>query len=330
MRLPIIRIVSCMLVAGALTCASVFAPGALAQGGARVVFSPSSAIVGEGTTTAVEVRVENVQGLYGLDIRIGFDPAVVEVVDADAGKTGIQVRPGSLLSVDFAIRNIVDNSQGTVWYALTQLNPSQPVSGSGIAFIVTFKGKSAGAVGPLTITYQKLVVQAGEAIDALVENGEIRVVGSAEAPPTPTTAPPPPQPTVSMPTAEPTEVQPTARPTDVPTLVPTTVPTKPGATAASSETARPTVVAPAATPTAEQGTVTRPPERTSTPTAIAPAASPAQPTPAQTAQAPVQLPSGDQGGLILRDILAGVAGVLVVAMMGGIAWIGVRARKARN
>ncbi|MDH7488590.1 MAG: cohesin domain-containing protein, partial [Anaerolineae bacterium] len=187
--------------------------GVAAQGNTRVALSPASALVGEGQTAAVEVRVENVQDLYGLDIRISFDPAVVEVVDADATQAGVQVRPGDLLSVDFMIRNTADNAQGTIWYALTQLNPTEPVSGSGTAFIILFKGKQRGATSALTITYQKMATRAGEAIPASVVNGEIRVVEPAQSPPTPTPAPPPPQPTVPMPTPEPTQASPTVQPT---------------------------------------------------------------------------------------------------------------------
>lgn len=295
----------------AVTLLAASAHGAAAQATTRVVLSPASALVGEGQTAAVEVRVENVQDLYGLDIRIGFDPAVVEVVDADATQTGVQVRPGDLLSVDFMIRNTVDNAQGTIWYALTQLNPSEPVSGSGAVFIILFKGKQRGATSALTITYQKLATRAGEAISAGVTNGEIRVVEPAQAPPTPTTAPPPPQPTVPMPTPEPTQPAPPTQPTAVASQpVPTVAPSETAVpTAASSAPAQPE---PAFTPTAA------PPMPTQVASPGAPTVSPTayvRPTPTPQPAA-AGSGSASEDSLDIGLVLAGMGGVLILAAAG--------------
>ncbi len=296
-----LRIISRTVLMAALLVAPLAAHEAAAQANTRVVVSPVSALVGEGQTATVEVRVENVQDLYGLDIRIGFDPAVVEVVDADAQQTGVQVRPGDLLSVDFMIRNTVDNAQGTIWYALTQLNPSEPVSGSGTAFIILFQGKQRGATSALTITYQKMSTRAGEAIPADVVNGEIRVVEPAQAPPTPTPAPPPPQPTVPMPTPEPTQASPTAQPTATATAPAPTVAAAPSDTPAATKpmlTLTPTVapMAPTVAPTAY-----------------------GQPTLAPQATATGSGATSD-GSLDIALVLAGMGGALVLSAAGWLIW----------
>lgn len=303
-----LRIISRVVLIAAFLVAPLAAREAAAQTNTRVVVSPASALVGEGQTAAVEVRVENVQDLYGLDIRIGFDPAVVEVVDADAQQSGVQVRPGDLLSVDFMIRNTVDNAQGTIWYALTQLSPSEPVSGSGTAFVILFKGKQRGATSALTITYQKMATRSGEAIPADVAKGEIRVVEPAQAPPTPTTAPPPPQPTVPMPTPEPTQALPTAQPTaTAAALAPTAAP-------APSDTPVPTAVLPVATKPV--------PTFTSTPAPIAPTVAPTaygQPTPMPQATATASGATSD-GSLDIALVLAGMGGALVLSAAGWFVW----------
>ncbi len=285
---------------------------AAAQTNTRVVLSPASALVGEGQTAAVEVRVENVQALYGLDIRIGFDPAVVEVVDADATQAGVQVRPGDLLSVDFMIRNTADNAQGTIWYALTQLNPTEPVSGSGTVFIILFKGKQRGATSALTITYQKMATRTGEAIPASVVNGEIRVVEPAQSPPTPTPAPPPPQPTVPMPTPEPTQALPTVQPTATQPMPPATV--------APTSTALP---AGTAAPAQATATPTQPPAPTQAASQVAPTAAPTAtvytgPTAPPPTATPASASSG--GSLDWALVLAGMAGAVVLFGVGWIVW----------
>ncbi len=308
--LPIL--VFCML---ALT-AGLPAGDARAQGSTRIYLEPAQALVGEGHTAAVEVLVENVQELYGLDIRLSFDPSVVEVVDADPAESGIQVRPGDLLSVDFVIKNSADNGQGTIWFALTQLNPSQPVSGSGTAFVITFRGKQQGLTSPIIITYQKMATRAGDPIAASAEDGEIRVVEPAQAPPTPTDAPPPPQPTVPAPTQPPTK--PT---TERPTLVPTQPPTMP----ASSDTPAPTVpFTPTQPPPTAAPTNTSVPAPTATPT---PGAGLDHPEPTRPALPQTEGTPPDGGGLNPLLVLAGVAGAIVLA---GVIWALRRATTHRS
>ena len=296
---------------------------AAAQQTTLVHLAPAQALVGEGQTAAVEVRVEDVQDLYGLDIRLSFDPAAIQVVDADPATDGIQVQPGSLLSPDFVVRNTADNQDGTVWFALTQLNPTQEVSGSGAAFIVTFAGKSAGSSSPISFTYVKMAQRSGEEIPASTEDGQISVVEPGEAPPQPTQAPPP-QPTVvtptptaagattatPTPTAASTESPTTVAPTDTPTPAPTTVTTRPS----------PTIPTPSDTPA--PGPTPMPTQSPSIPTptmiivATSTAASvagaeviqpqSAQPSPSPTSQ-PASSALGKPSALLA---LAGVAGLL--------------------
>lgn len=282
------------------------ARGALAQGAALIHLTPDPALVGAGQTVAVEVRVENVQDLYGLDIRLRFDPLVVEVVDADPATEGVQVRPGDLLHPDLVVRNIADNTEGTIWFALTQLNPSEAVTGSGTAFVIVFRGKRAGLGCPLEFTYQKMATREGQVHSASTQDGEVRVVEEAQAPPTPTQVPPPPVPTIVVPTeaaVQPTAVIP-ASPTAVPTAVLTDTPVTPPpqATPPAAPTAPPTQAPPAATPT---NTAVVPPTATSAPVALA--TQPISPSPSPTSK---PQPSGARG----LSTLILVAGLVVVGL----------------
>lgn len=101
-----------------------------------------------GSTTAnlqVDLYVANVTNLYGADIKFGFDPSLVQVVDVDPFMPGVQIQPlGGFLSPDLVIRRDADNTAGTIQYAVTQLNPSPPVTGSGSLARVTFQPLAAG------------------------------------------------------------------------------------------------------------------------------------------------------------------------------------------
>lgn len=244
--------------------------------GPVVRLDPSPATVGLGQTAAIELRVEGVEDLYGLEVRLAFDPTVVEVVDADPATDGVQVRPGDLLRLDLVARNTVDNAQGTVWFVLSQIGPSPPVSGSGTAFIVTVCGKAFGARSPLRIVEAVLATAAGEAIAAQWEDGEVAVVGEAEAPPTPTPAPTLAPPALTLPT-----VPPTSTPASVEGA--TATPERP-AEASSPPPTAPAINSPTAPPMAPAtNSPTAPPAaatiatRTALPTAAA-TASPSPPT----------------------------------------------------
>ena len=88
----------------------------------------------------LQVWVNDVVGLYGADIQLSFAPDVLEVVDSNSGASGIQVENGGFLKPDFIVINSADNSQGTIRYAMTQLNPTVPASGSGVLFVVHLEG----------------------------------------------------------------------------------------------------------------------------------------------------------------------------------------------
>lgn len=290
---------------------------ALAQAGAVVRLAPQPASVGEGQTAAVEVRIDNVQNLYGLDIRLSFDPTIVEVVDADPNLAGVQVRPGDLLKPDFVVKNVADNAQGTVWFALTQFNPSTEVTGSGTAFTLTFKGKQRGAASALAITYAKLANRSGEEIPATAQNGEIRVVAAAQAPASPTPAP-----------VVPTSVPPTMAPTKpLPTMAPSPTPAVPPPTAWPTAT-------PVATATRAPGGVTPTAEATgaAAPAATQPAAGSVTPaTSTGTAQPTLRPPatpasqdSGIPGGSLVLLIVGVVAVVAFLAYRLWTAWSAAR------
>jgi hypothetical protein len=107
----------------------------------------------------VEVWVEEVIDLYGVDIRIGFDQHRLEVVES-------QLAPSDdLLSPDSVLFNIVDNEAGQLWYVATQLGPREPVSGSGMLFSFTFRALREGH-GTADVLEQILANHHGELIPA--------------------------------------------------------------------------------------------------------------------------------------------------------------------
>jgi hypothetical protein len=204
------------------------APAGLAQGETMFRVEPLEIKVGLGQIETVKIVIENVKELYGGEVHLKFDPSVVEVVDADPSKDGIQITPGDFLKPDFVAVNKADNISGTIDYALTQLNPTPAANGSGVFMTVQFRGKALGKTTKITAKGNILAVIAGP--QKVVAGAFTWVDGSVTVveakPPTPT---------------------PTAAATLTPTRAPTAPPT---ATVAPTATPFPAQPAAIATPAA--------------------------------------------------------------------------------
>jgi len=176
----------------------------LAQG-TLVVIDPPAKEVAVGATTTVDVRIENVANLYGAEVQLVFNPALLEVVDTDTSREGVQIQPGSLLSPDFMAKNNADQTTGRIVFAVAQMPPHEPVNGSGILATITFRGKAAGTSEINFSTTQPtppaiLSNRDGMPISASTQGGSINVTGGPTLTPTATPKPT----TTATPTPTPT------------------------------------------------------------------------------------------------------------------------------
>ena len=179
LRIWVILLSVVALIAG-LPLASVLASGTVAQ------LVPATQTIAVGATTTVAFHVADVNDLYGYQAEIAFDPALLEVVDADAGTTGVQVSLGSWLEPDFVFRNEADNSAGTITLALSQLAPSAAVSGSGDLATITFRGLAMG-VSSIRFTDLTLANMNSEVIATTHQDAQLAVSdGTPFPPPSPT------------------------------------------------------------------------------------------------------------------------------------------------
>jgi LysM repeat protein len=207
---------------------------AVAQTEATIQIQPVTQQLVIGQTTSVEVRVDNVIDLVGLEFELSFTPAILQVQDADPGRDGIQLQPNETFLSGFIATNDANNATGLIRYAVSQLGPFTPVSGGGGLAIITFQAVAQG-VSQITFRSARLVRSDFQLIPVLFQPGQIDVVA------------PPGQPTNTLtPTVTPTSAQATLTPT------PTAPVIEPTATATSileTPTATPTSTPPTATPT---------------------------------------------------------------------------------
>jgi len=155
-----------------------------------VALSPSASTVAVGATTVVSITVASVENLYGIEVHLTFDPAVLEVVDANAGTDGIQIASGTFLSPDFVAQNIADNAAGKIDYAISQMHPQVGKTGSGTIATITFKGKASGS-SAVNFTSVLLSDPVGGPIAGSSSNGTVTVGSGSTPSPTTTTTPSP-------------------------------------------------------------------------------------------------------------------------------------------
>ena len=131
---------------------------------------PAGGTYDVGSTIDVEVVVEDVQNLYGADVQLTFDTTRLSVIDANPSEPGTQISPrDDLLSTDLVVREEANNTTGDIWYAVTQLNPSEPVTGTGTIFAFTLQTLSPGEAVPVAIESAKLATRSGDPITSTTQ-----------------------------------------------------------------------------------------------------------------------------------------------------------------
>ena len=157
-------------------------PGAGVALGTRAFVQPPAQTLAVGAQTTVEIRIEQVSNLYGFDAQLSFDPAVLQVVDADPGKANVQVAVGDIFAGKngFVVGNSANNTTGLISYSISLLGEPAGVSGNGSLFRVTFQAK-AGGQSALTLTTLRLAAMGGASIPATISDGAVTVTGGGPA-----------------------------------------------------------------------------------------------------------------------------------------------------
>ncbi|MBN1813563.1 MAG: hypothetical protein JXA14_17120 [Anaerolineae bacterium] len=148
-----------------------------------VALHPMAVHLSQGETVEVVVEVTNATDVFGAEVSLGFDPAHLQVVDADTTTEGIQLRSGAFLPAEdgFIVANRADNGSGTALYALTLLSPAVPSFGQGDLVTVVFRAVSEGEA---YVTLEDVVLASprGTALPVDVDRSSlpIYVVGEGE------------------------------------------------------------------------------------------------------------------------------------------------------
>lgn len=154
---------------------AVLATGASAQtSNKQAVVSVDSVTVTVGQEFTVPVRITGVSNLYGYDVRLPHDTALLQGVRVDHG--GFLNQPWYVIRNGFWQYNGRGCAGYCAWYALTSLNPALPKSGNGTLVYVTYR-----ALQPGVVTLQPWVeigAPNGTLIPVTVQGGTVTVLAS--------------------------------------------------------------------------------------------------------------------------------------------------------
>lgn len=174
------------------------ATGQPSSGAAALSIVPSTQSVLINASGTVTVRVDNPKDLWGIDLKLTYNPSLVTCPSAPV--------KGTVPQPDIVANDACAN--GLAQYAVTSRAPTAPSNTSGTVFQLTFQCVQAGTA-QLNFQSNKLVDRDGRDLPVTVTNAQITC--QTTQPPTATNTPPP----TATPTATPSPTVPPLPPSQI-------------------------------------------------------------------------------------------------------------------
>lgn len=134
------------------------------------------------------IEVIDIHDLFGYQLKLNYPADLVEAVDEDPHREGVNLVLGTFLSPDFVVLNQADNANGVISLAMVQINPAPPKSGTGELAFVHLRGKAAGRVD---FAFNEVILSSGaaEAIPHNLEGCTLQILDLSMPVPTETMKP---------------------------------------------------------------------------------------------------------------------------------------------
>ncbi|MCX7856087.1 MAG: LysM peptidoglycan-binding domain-containing protein [Anaerolineae bacterium] len=155
--------------------------------------NPANVSLGVGETTTIQVWADGVGGVNSLFLVVGFDPLLIQVVDADPLAEGIQAAAGDLMTL--VLDNKVEGNR-LVYHAAVQ--PGAAAKDAGILVSLSLR---AIAPGTTSLRMEQVTAQDGMGNPVPVTplaDGALTITGTVSPPAAGTPPPPTPQPTIPV------------------------------------------------------------------------------------------------------------------------------------
>ena len=151
-----------------------------------IEFGPEPSV---GEEFTINVTVQDVTNLYGLDIQFSWNTTYLEYV-SHAVKIPVNTNPGGVLyNPILPIKDEADAAAGTYWIAISSMAPAAAFNGTGTVFTMTFKIIAQPDPGEediethLTFTSTDLADKSANPIAHNVEEGSVTIHAPPKPPP---------------------------------------------------------------------------------------------------------------------------------------------------
>ena len=149
-----------------------------------VYFNPSTATLGVGETVTLEVWAESATMMESIRLELSFSQDVVDIVDANPDRDGVQIGTGALMEpAQVATNEVTVGDSGRIVYEV-QRESQGSGAGNGVVASITVVGLAAGG-SPLQFEQVTALDGAGADLGLTpLSDGLVTVVGEAGSPPT--------------------------------------------------------------------------------------------------------------------------------------------------
>jgi len=153
-----------LLISASMIAAFIPTSPVMAQGTTVLAVSPTTSTALTCDETIITIWVQDVVALYGYDVSVSFTPGSIQV---------LEVTNGGFLESGSIMADQIDNTAGTIWFAMTQVAPSLPKTGSGDLIRIRLHALTPGATVNFTITDGSLSNINNQLIPFVVQNGSL-------------------------------------------------------------------------------------------------------------------------------------------------------------
>ncbi len=145
--------------------------------GPIVKIEPQQVILSSCNAESVAVILKNVTGVAGVDLEVSYNPAVVQVVDADSSQAGVQVNVDNIFATSFVVKNKVITETGRIAFVATLIG--QTIEGDNQIIFMDWEQQGAGT-GAVTLENVKLSDAEGQSVGFTLQNGAIEVISNCQ------------------------------------------------------------------------------------------------------------------------------------------------------
>ena len=120
------------------------------------------------------IKIEDMSNLTGVELEVTYDPDVIQVIDAEPGQRGVQVRRDPVFDTASIVQNVVDTRTGRIFFAADLLG-GQTIAGDQNLIAIDWRPQQVGT-SPVVLARVVLRDAAGQPLEFDSQDGSVEVM----------------------------------------------------------------------------------------------------------------------------------------------------------